>query len=406
MKINKVKTTAFCDNIIFFSVCAVAFFLPISKAIIGTFIYISIFFWLIKKITNRSLPEATPINLAVIIYLLFCLFSVFVSSNPKISWGSFLGKVLQNTAFFLVVSEAFNSKKKFKVLIWVLFFSLVLLSADGLFQYFTHKDFLRNRPAMFFNRMYASFGTPNSFGCYLISLIPFVLLQSFAKFNSNKHKIAFGALSIVLFSCLMLTVSRGAWFGFIGSVLFISMWVPALWIVLCSLGLLILFASPLYESFLKQRLANFFSFDDLSGQDRRVMWQAGWSMFKAGPWFGLGIGTFMFNFKEYVADKTHYISYAHNCYLQIAAEIGLVGLSVFLAIVGLFFYNGIRTLRRADKDEFWYILLASLAAILAYCIQMVVDTIFYSLDLGVLFWLVLGIGAAAISNIKRSLKTL
>lgn len=406
MRINKIKTTTLCDDIILFSICAVAFFLPISKAIIGTFIYISIFFWLIKKITNRSLPEATPVNLAVIIYLLFCFFSVFVSSNPKISWGSFLGKVLQNTAFFLVVSETFNSKKKFKVLIWVLFSSLVLLSADGLFQYFTHKDFLRNRPAMFFNRMYASFGTPNSFGCYLISLIPFVLLQSFAKFNSNKLKILFGALSTILFACLMLTVSRGAWFGFIGSVLFISMWVPALWIVLCSLGLLILFASPLYESFLKQRLANFFSFDDLSGQDRRVMWQAGWSMFKARPWLGLGIGTFMFNFKEYVVDKSHYISYAHNCYLQIAAEIGLVGLSVFLAIVGLFFYNGIRTLRRAHKDELWYILLASLAAIMAYCTQMVVDTIFYSLDLGVLFWLVLGIGAAAISNMKKGLKTL
>ena len=40
----------------------------------------------------------------------------------------------------------------------------------------------------------------------------------------------------------------------------------------------------------------------------------------------------------------------------------------------------------------------SLAGILGYCAQMGVDTILYSLDLGMLFWLVLGMGVAAMRN--------
>jgi len=44
--------------------------------------------------------------------------------------------------------------------------------------------------------------------------------------------------------------------------------------------------------------------------------------------------------------------------------------------------------------------LGSLAALLGYSVQMAVDTIFYSLDLGILFWILLGLGTAAMNNIK------
>ena len=43
----------------------------------------------------------------------------------------------------------------------------------------------------------------------------------------------------------------------------------------------------------------------------------------------------------------------------------------------------------------WYVLLAILASVLGDSVQMGLDTNFYSLDLGMLFWLLLGAGVAA-----------
>jgi O-antigen ligase len=84
-----------------------------------------------------------------------------------------------------------------------------------------------------------------------------------------------------------------------------------------------------------------------------------------------------------------------------ASEIGIIGLSSFLFILIVFFYHGIKALNNSEqKTFFWYVLLAVLASILGYCVQMGVDTNFYSLDLGILFWLMLGMGDAAVRNIK------
>ena len=133
------------------------------------------------------------------------------------------------------------------------------------------------------------------------------------------------------------------------------------------------------------------------------MWQVGWKMFLYQPWLGVGLGTFMFNFMRFAENGYPYgVPYAHNCYLQMLAELGIAGLLSFLAILVLFFYNGVRIIinQRQQKTFFWYILVASLASLLGYCMQMGVETILYSLDLGMLLWILLGLGAVAMNNLK------
>jgi putative inorganic carbon (HCO3(-)) transporter len=142
-------------------------------------------------------------------------------------------------------------------------------------------------------------------------------------------------------------------------------------------------------------------FSDTSSQDRKLIWHAAWKMIVWRPWLGLGLGTFMFNFDRFVAKGYIFDApYAHNCYLQIAAELGMVGLLVFLAIIIIFFWQGIRLLNSRQRSFFWYILLASLGAMAGYCFQMGMDTIFYSLDLGLLFWILLGLGTVAMNVLK------
>lgn len=402
MVLSKIKITKLCDGFILFSIYAIAFFLPISKAIIESCSILAITFYLIKKIINFDRLPDTQLNLWILIYLTVCASSIFTSSNPAISSRTFFAKTLQNFAFFFAVVEALSEKKKIKNTLNVLLLSSLVLGIDGVYQYFTRQDFLRHREVIFREKIYASFVTPNAFGCYLTMVIPFLISRFFYKFKLKASKFIYFALFALLFICLLLTISRGSWLAFIGSTLFLSIWIHALGLSFLVLGIIMTAIQPLCHPLIKERIAKFFIFSDTSSINRKLIWQAGWKMFISKPWIGLGLGTFMFNFKQFVVkDFPHGAAYAHNCYLQMAAEIGIIGLASFLVILALFFYQGIKTLNTKGRTFMWYALLASQASIFGYCVQMGVDTTLYALDLGMLFWLVLGIGVAAMRNLRR-----
>lgn len=404
MNSKKTKIANICDKVSLFSLCAIAFFLPISKAIIEVFSILAIISYLLRKFVSfKALPK-TPLNLPLFIYLFICIISIFMSSNPKISTRTFFSKTLQDVAFFFVVAETLSSKRRLKNILSILFLSSLVLGIDGLYQYFTRKDFLRNRP-LTFSRIYASFVTANAFGCYLTMVIPFLISRFFSKFRIKVFRFIYFALFILLFICLLLTASRGAWLAFLTSGLFMSIWLRGLNVFLIVLGIFVLITHIFYPSFVKEKLIKFFVFSDTSSIERKFIWQTGWKMFVSRPLIGVGLGTFMFNFKKFIANDYKYAaSYAHNCYLQMASEIGLIGLAAFLLILASFFHSGIKALNTHEKKFSWYVLLASLAAISGYCVHMAVDTILYSLDLGMLFWLVLGIGVAALKNIEADSK--
>ena len=399
INLEKTKIASICDQTCFFCLCVVALFLPVSKGAIESFSIAAIVFYFVRKLVSSEGAPKTPVNVTFFIYLVVCVISIFMSSNLKISARTFFAKTLQDVAFFFVAIETLNTKRRFRNILYILFLSSLVLCVDGVYQYFTHKDFLRGRPNLDIPRIYASFPTPNSFGCYLSMVIPFVAVQLFRKSSYRASKILHGSLFILLFICLILTVSRGAWFAFLGSTLFLSIWIHGLGVFFLILGIVMVIIQPFCHPFIKERLANFFIFSDSSSMDRKFIWQAGWKMFVSSPWIGVGIGTFMDNFKKFIAvDYKYTAAYAHNCYLQMASEIGIIGLMAFLSILAVFFYQGIKTLKSQERTFHWYILLASLAGILGYCVQMGVDTILYSLDLGMLFWLVLGMGVAAMRN--------
>lgn len=404
---EKSRIVDICDKIAIFSIYIIALIFPVSKAAIEVFSTLAIICYIVKKIIQREGIPKTQFNLAITAYLAICFFSIFISSNPRISARTFIGKIIQDVLFFFVVVDTLGSEKRIRNFLYILFFSSAILGIDGIYQYFTHKDFLRHRPPIFVDRIFASFPTPNDFGCYLISVIPFLITIFFTKLRIKMARFILAALFALLFICLLLTVSRGAWFGFMASALFIGVWIYPVGIFLLLLALFITVTQPFYPALIKERLNNFFLVFDttlssnVGSIERKFFWQAGWKMFMSNPWIGIGLGTFMFNFKRFVAESYQYgPSYAHNCYLQMLSEIGIIGLVSFLAILILFFYNGIKTTIEQQKTFFWYVLLASLGAVLGYSVQMAVDTTFYSLDLGLLFWILLALGTVAMNTIK------
>jgi O-antigen ligase len=109
-----------------------------------------------------------------------------------------------------------------------------------------------------------------------------------------------------------------------------------------------------------------------SQEDRRWLREVAWKMFEENPVLGVGPGNFGLLHNQYVREekmKRPYLAKAHNAYLEILAEAGLLGLIAFLAFLVSLFGLSLKNLSQIKKDEQFYLILALQASLIAIIIQ-------------------------------------
>ena len=205
-------------------------------------------------------------------------------------------------------------------------------------------------------RVYGTFDQPNPFAGYLN--IPLSIALSLVFLGSNwSTRVLAGLTSTLLAVAIYLTQSRGgeialavALFfivivgfpnlrklialavgaGLVVIELFFAGWIPTYVItpVLKYLGIIqISFISP--------------SAQDYSTAERLAHWIAGVRMFLDHPLTGVGIGNYPDAYSQYfVTIFVNSLGHAHNYYINIAAEIGSIGLTAYLLFLMALFVAG------------------------------------------------------------------
>lgn len=101
-------------------------------------------------------------------------------------------------------------------------------------------------------------------------------------------------------------------------------------------------------------------------------WQIGMHMFRTQPIVGIGLGDYK---REFLAYKAEFLSdagyfwraaQAHNEYVQILAELGIVGMLVVLLLVAVIVWGVIRRLKEADSPEIVFAVPALFAGVVAF----------------------------------------
>jgi putative inorganic carbon (HCO3(-)) transporter len=396
---TKIKIKNHCDKIMEFSLYILLFFLPFSKAMIEICATLAILAWIIKRITppNKLFPS-TYLNLPLFIFILITIISIITSTHFALSIRTFFRKTLEYLLLYFVVVEVLCeghsiniSKKKLRNILILILISASIVAIDATIQYFTGKDLIRcySREAGWIT---ASFRMPNDFAGYLIFIIPIGIILFFLGLKNKKINLYVGIVTALLIIFLIMSGSKGAWIGFMLALVFMSALKSKKIMVFTLVAILILTFFFLIS--IKTPIKTLITFSDSGGIDRKMMWQSSWNMFIARPWLGQGLGTFMCNYAQYrlkdYPKNFPQITYAHNCYLQTAAEIGIFGLAAFLWLIITPFVKSINLLKRI-KDKFYHsLLLGLLGGMLAFLIQSGVDTNLYSLQLSTLFWFMLG----------------
>jgi O-antigen ligase len=218
-------------------------------------------------------------------------------------------------------------------------------------------------------RAFGSFGQPNPFGAFMGMILPLSLGLSLAALwaaAAQKRLLSpasgllllCGAATGILLLGLLASWSRGAWLGFLaaGAVVVWAFpqprWLGHGAVIAGALGLGVLWNLGLLPASLTARLTDFrqdFSgFRDVRGVaiddanfaviERLAHWQAALEMAKSSPYLGQGFGNYEIVYPGYaLIDWPNPLGHAHNYYLNLLAETGLLGLVTYLLMWGFIF---------------------------------------------------------------------
>jgi len=435
-RLNLTMVNAF-DVAIRFFLSILIIMLPFSKASVGICIAFMLMWWLLKRIfvLTKNLagerkaqdsklivllrtfkPETSilngPIGLFIFVAILSAIGSLYFSDFLR----AFFGKILRSIILYFIIIESVKQRKHIFILVCLFFLSAVVVSFDGFIQYFfagVDIFFLRQMDK---GAASASFNHPNSLGAYLIFPLLLVTAMLKDKFRAlvSKYQVTrnkFQAAGFLFLFCLfgfamILTKSRGAWFGALSGILMLILITYRrvfIWLVIGTVLVLTLIFLIAPKTTLRNfRLEPILVQDSYFG--RMGVWMDTVDMIKDRPVFGHGINTYMKEFQKYRQMPWQYPTYAHNCYLQIAAEMGLFGLMVFLWIVGKFFRRTIMSYKEGLGEIDSNLLLGIMAGLFAFLVHSFFDTNLYSLQLNTLFWYMMGL-AVAVMRLEPDVNT-
>ncbi|MBU2257825.1 MAG: O-antigen ligase family protein, partial [Candidatus Omnitrophica bacterium] len=329
--------------------------------------------WIMRK--GLPLEKLTPLKKPLVIFCLGLTISTFFSTNIANSLGE-IYKYLSGILIF-ITALTLTDKDKTSVIRFILL-SAAIIGILSIYQYFfgfRHiSEYLARRgPTSNFildyiqsRRVFFPFVTPNILGGYLAMVIPLAFIE-------KKHS----WVIIPLFLALLLTGSLGALVSlFCGLVLYLYLKTKGTkkkLVLILALSAIVTLVFILRSLAGKQHLTPLFS-----TTMRLNYWLNTLKIIAAYPLFGTGPGNFN------LIDSR----YAHNSYLQIWAELGILSLVSFiwLAITGL--KQALRSVSDKINNRITICLISSAAIFL---IHNLADFSFFLPEASFLWWIILGI---------------
>jgi len=396
----KSKLIKYLDLAVVYLVYGLIFYIPISISLVSILSVIAVALFFIKQ---ALAPDLSRIRSNKTLFLLFLVFFIFMAlslfnSGPLIGislkalfikWGRF-------PLMLWMVLDTFRDSKRIIRAAYVFLFGSVLVGFSIFSQKFFGLEFLRHR-SLDGGVITGPFGNQNDLASYLTCVIPIALSFSLWKWKRVSVKTGFLLIFAMLMIFSLLTLCRGGWVGLAAGFIFVIFALNSHRIREKTFWVLFPLSYVLCVPLITFLLSLFKTRPAINGVDVSIAvrfdnYHAAWRMIKDHPFFGIGLGTFMQHFGQYTNSQG--ASYAHNCFLQIWAESGLLSLLSFLLLVGYVFYGSLRSLLRMPVSLDFFLLTGFNAGLLGFLVASLFDTQFYSFQLSFLLYFVLGLTVA------------
>ena len=397
------------------------------------------------RINWRDLPgiiRRSPLQVAVLVLAVIWMISTACSIMPyKSLWGNLAGSVglLPNISwiiFFLILAQKIKTRAQIFAALYALVFSSGIICLLGVLQFFYFPQFLRG------GRVISIDGNPLSLSGSIAMTMPvtlaLIIVNWYAPLTRRRRWIRFGGLLLILalqawclalaqYSITLLLFVIGVFTFFILVGIFLQRKATLRLSILSLLFLALIAAVLLVQMVIPENGV-------LPGESRSPnatvaeqvglgtlpirlqTWQCAVEVFVQSPeipylqdnlhslrrLIGYGPETFIATSQTrfppaWKAEYTYgsmVISQPENHYLYLAVTLGILGLAVFLAILALFFYLGIKYLLRSSDRESILLGSAFVASIVQYCAHVFFNPSVVTVEL--VFWLMLALTLAMI----------
>jgi len=361
---------------------------------------------------SRLSPWAAPIA----IFLLIGLLSTGWASSASAAAKELLRWVELGAAFGLAVALV-RSQMQARIVIAVLLAGGIGEAALGAVQFV-----LQIGPPSYevgrFLRAYGTFGQPNPYAGYLGIVLPLAVAIVWTHMPRLREEWVWTGYALLAAGAaaagLGMSLSRGAWLGSaIGlTVLLMAAGRRSLAAVLIGGFVLLLVALlgafELLPAGAIERVASISRYfgavdvraielnaDTWAVVERMAHWEAARSMWEASPIFGVGIGQYAFLYEYFkLTGWDDPLGHAHNYYLNVAAELGGLGLTAYLGMVASWLVMAFRAARMGPSPLARAVGLAALGTVAGSATHNVFDNL-YVAGMNVHIGLLLGLAAGS-----------
>ena len=230
--------------------------------------------------------------------------------------------------------------------------------------------------------------------------------------NSTYDRVLWTGWFVCFSVGLLMCFSRGVWLSVIVAVGFMLLQLgrgvthkKILFIGAACLILLICLNLPGVYNIIIERVSSAVDISYASNRARLLRWGQAFVMFLENPILGKGYGAFAMLYEEDIALVGSYTAQyqlgAHSEYLQVMAELGVVGLGVWIWLNIAFLRYGFRALKTIDDGFYRSIVIGLMAAEISLMVHFTVNNLLNGDAIGVPFWGIYGLLPAVVQIAAR-----
>ena len=365
----------------------------------------------VQKIADRALQKEKPENtFPFLVPLCAYILVTFLSAiNTPDLFGTFKG-ALRATVYMLfsvIVYTVIQNRATLKRLFIAIFPSAAVAVIWTVIVLIYHIDAWQWTSAY----RSAPFTNYSVYGAF--TAIFFLICLSRLLFDNSTYDRVLWTAWFVCFSVgLLMCFSRGVWLSVIVAVGLMLLQLgrgvthkKILFIGAACLILLVCLNLPGVYSIIIERVSSAVDVSYASNRARLLRWGQAVVMFLESPILGKGYGAFAMLYEEDVALVGSYTAQyqlgAHSEYLQVIAELGIVGLGVWVWLNIAFLRYGFRALKTIDDGFYRSVVIGLMAAEISLMVHFTVNNLLNGDAIGIPFWGIYGLLPAVVQMAAR-----
>ncbi|MBN2090301.1 O-antigen ligase family protein [candidate division KSB1 bacterium] len=293
--------------------------------------------------------------------------------------------------YFLIIFlilDLIRSDKEIKLIVYLLIFSAMITVVSAIYQQLTGAitiaRALITESGKAYYRTASTFGFfSNDYGAYLLVILS-ILLNLYLSGNKNLKRISLICM-LPAFYAFFYTFSRGGLVALVVMLIFLLIirknHRKRLLIMSLAFGIIVaVIFAPVFLRWSQQTYlvkgGQFYFKKNIS--ERFAQWDASLDQIRQHPLLGKGFHTYHFRELNYQSEygMVDYIQHAHNIFLRLLIESGILGLIPFIVLIVIIYKHTFKILKKPVSEELRLLAYITLMALTGFLVGSMMESLF------------------------------